>query len=93
MRVDKHEYRYIPKFNLANYYHPSQIMRVDKHEYHYIPKFNLANYYHPSQIMSVDKHEYHYIPKFNRVHFLPDLKYSYFVSLRSFSITYSFLQN
>ena len=47
----------IPKFNLAKYYHPYQIMSVDKHEYHYIPKFNLAKYYHPSQIMSVDKHE------------------------------------
>jgi hypothetical protein len=43
--VDKHEYHYIPKFNLAKYYHPSQTMSVDKHEYHYIPKFNLANYY------------------------------------------------
>jgi hypothetical protein len=43
MSVDKHEYHYIPKFNIAKYYHPSQTMSVDKHEYHYIPKFNLAS--------------------------------------------------
>jgi hypothetical protein len=47
----------IPKFNIAKYYHPYQIMSVDKHEYHYIPKFNLAKYYHSSQTISVDKHE------------------------------------